>query len=101
MFQTTCLSMCIVSYDFVRVGARFTAGYKGWNIKAKPILILDGHDSCFQLPFLEYMNKTVDEGMENRQWHICIRVPYGTHIWQVRDFLEQNKVFQNEMKQQK
>ena len=39
--------------------------------------------------------------MENRQWHVCITVPYSTHIWQVRDSSEQNRVFKNEMKQLK
>ena len=39
--------------------------------------------------------------MENRQWHVCIGVPYGTHIWQVGESSEQNRVFKNEMKQQK
>jgi hypothetical protein len=48
--------------------------------EATPFLMLDGHGSSFQLPFLNYINSP-----ENSKWTVCIGVPYGTHIWQVRD----------------
>jgi hypothetical protein len=45
----------------------------------KPFLILDGHISQFELPFLLYVN-----GPEH-SWAVCIGVSYGTHIRQVAD----------------
>jgi hypothetical protein len=39
-----------------------------------PFLLCDGHDSCFEEPFLEYTL----EG--KRPWTCCIGVPYGTDI---------------------
>jgi hypothetical protein len=55
--------------------------------EATPFLLLDGHGSRFQLPFLNYINSP-----ENK-WTVCIGVPYGTHIWQVGDSSEQNGAF--------
>ena len=49
-----------------------------------PFLLLDGHNSRFQLPFLEYI---LDDA---HKWTVCIGVPYGTAIWQVADSKEQN-----------
>ncbi len=50
----------------------------------KPFLLLDGHGSRLELPFLEYINDPT------HQWVICIGVPYGTSYWQVGDSSEQN-----------
>lgn len=45
----------------------------------QPVVILDGHQSRFKLPFLQYI--TADE----TRWRCCIGVPYGTALWQVND----------------
>ena len=50
----------------------------------KPFLLLDGHGSRLELPFLTYVND------ENHPWVVCIGVPYGTSYWQVGDSSEQN-----------
>jgi hypothetical protein len=52
-----------------------------------PFLLLDGHSSRYQLPFLDYINT------EENKWTVCIGVPYGTHIWQVGDSSKQNGAF--------
>jgi hypothetical protein len=52
-----------------------------------PFLILDGHGSCFDLLFLEYINNPA------HKWTVCIGVPYGTSYWQVGDSSEQNGSF--------
>jgi hypothetical protein len=54
----------------------------------KPFLLLDGHHSQFELPFLSYI---VD--FNEHPWVVCIGVPYGTHIWQVADLSELNGAF--------
>jgi hypothetical protein len=50
----------------------------------QPFLLLDGHNSRFEVPFLEYVNKP------ETRWITCIGVPYGTSYWQVGDSSEQN-----------
>ena len=55
--------------------------------KVKPFLLLDGHGSQLQLPFLKYINNPKDN------WVVCIGVPYGTALWQVGDSKEQNGSF--------
>jgi hypothetical protein len=50
----------------------------------KPFLLLDGHGSRLELPFLQYMNSP------DHEWVVCIGVPYGTSYWQVGDSSEQN-----------
>ena len=50
----------------------------------KPFLLLDGHGSRFQLPFLKCVNNP------STQWCVCIGVPNGTAYWQVGDSNEQN-----------
>ena len=50
----------------------------------KPFLLLDGHGSRFELPFMEYVVNT------NHPWVVCIGVPYGTSMWQVADSKQQN-----------
>ena len=49
-----------------------------------PFLLLDGHGSRFQLPFMRYI------GDEEHKWKVCIGVPNGTAHWQVGDSAEQN-----------
>ena len=49
-----------------------------------PFLLLDGHGSRFELPFLEYANDAA------HIWKVRIGVPYGMNIWQVGDSAEQN-----------
>jgi hypothetical protein len=55
-------------------------------------LFLDGHGSCFKLPFVEYIHG-------DRGWTVCIGVPYGTSIWQVRDSNQQNGQYTNKSKE--
>jgi hypothetical protein len=50
----------------------------------KPFLLLDGHGSRLELPFLHYINDP------DHEWIVCIGVPYGTSYWQVADSSEQN-----------
>ena len=52
-----------------------------------PFLLLDGHGSRFELPFLEYITDA------DHKWMVCIGVPYGTSLWQVADSKEQNGSF--------
>ena len=52
-----------------------------------PFLLLDGHQSRFELDFLRYINN------EQTKWNACIGVPYGTALWQVGDSLQQNGKF--------
>jgi hypothetical protein len=52
-----------------------------------PTLLLDGHQSRMQTPFLEYANNP------DHRWVICLGVPYGTHIWQVADSSQMNGAF--------
>jgi hypothetical protein len=49
-----------------------------------PFLFLDGHGSCFQLPFMWYIED------EEHKWKLCIGVPNVTAHWQVGDTAEQN-----------
>jgi hypothetical protein len=49
-----------------------------------PFLLLDGHGSRFQLPFMRYIGDT------EHKWKVCIGVPNGTAHWQVGDSAEQN-----------
>ncbi len=50
-------------------------------------LLLDGHGSRFEPPFLEYITN------EANKWKVYIGVPYGTSYWQVGDSTEQNRCF--------
>jgi len=45
----------------------------------KPFLLLDGHSSQFELPFLRYVINKV------HKWVVCIGVPYGTSHSPIRD----------------
>ena len=49
-----------------------------------PFLLLDGHGSRFQLPFMRYI------GDKEHEWKVCIGVPNGTAHWQVGDSAEKN-----------
>ena len=53
-----------------------------WNDGVKPFLLLDGHGSQLELPFLNYINNPANH------WIACIGVPYGTSLWQVGDSQE-------------
>ena len=52
-----------------------------------PFLLLDGHGSRIEMPFLSYINDTT------HKWVVCIGVPNGTSLWQVGDSTEQNGCF--------
>jgi hypothetical protein len=39
-----------------------------------PFLLLDGHQSRFEIPFLEYITN------KEHEWQVCIGVPYGTSL---------------------
>ena len=49
-----------------------------------PFLFVDGHQSWFEIPFLEYITD------KEHKWQVCIGVKYGTSLWQVADSKEQN-----------
>ena len=49
-----------------------------------PFLLLDGHGSRLELPFLNYINSP------EHKWVVCLGVPYGTSYWQVGNSAEQN-----------
>jgi hypothetical protein len=57
----------------------------------KPFLLVDGHPSRFDLPFLNYIHD------DKHPWVCCIGVPYGTHIWQVADSPQLNGAFKIEL----
>ena len=52
-----------------------------------PFVLMDGHQSRFELEFLEYINH------KDHPWKVCLGVPYGTALWQVGDSSEQNGKF--------
>lgn len=49
-----------------------------------PFLLVDGHHSRLELPFLDYVNTPATE------WVVTMGVPYGSHHWQVADSSECN-----------
>jgi hypothetical protein len=57
----------------------------------KPFLLLDGHHSRMDLPFLDYIHDP------DHEWACCIGVPYATHIWQVADSPQLNGSFKAEL----
>ena len=63
--------------------------------KRIPFLLIDGHGSRLELPFLNYINTPTDH------WVVCIGVPYGTALWQVGDSKEQNGSFNMAMSKAK
>jgi len=58
---------------------------------AIPFLLLDGHGSRFELPFLDYVNSA------DTKWTVCIGVPYGTNLWQVGDSTQQNGAYKSRL----
>lgn len=60
-----------------------------------PFLLLDGHHSRLQLPFLQYICN------EKHKWMVCIGVPYGTHLWQVHDASSMNGNFKIQLNKSK
>ena len=56
-----------------------------------PFLLLDGHQSRFDVEFLTCVNDPPTK------WQVCLGVPYGTALWQVADSSEQNGVFKMEL----
>jgi hypothetical protein len=42
-----------------------------------PFLLLDGNGLWFMLPFVEYIHEDIE-------WTVCIGVPCGTRMWQVK-----------------
>jgi hypothetical protein len=52
-----------------------------------PMVIFDGRISRIMGPFLEYVNNL------QHWWRAMLDIPYGTHLWQVRDSAEQNGAF--------
>ena len=52
-----------------------------------PFFLLDGHGSCFDLEFLEYVDGVETNG------RVCIGVPYGCSYGQVGNSTEQNGCF--------
>jgi hypothetical protein len=61
----------------------------------RPFVLLDGHQSRFELEFLKYMNHP------DHPWSVCIGVPYGTALWQVGDSTEQNGNFKMTLNRKK
>jgi hypothetical protein len=56
-----------------------------------PFFLLDGHNSRFHLPFVNYINE------DRTKYAVTIGVPYGTSYWQVGDSSEQNGSFKMAM----
>ena len=52
-----------------------------------PILLLDGHGSRFELPFLNYINYS------DHIWFVLMGFPYGTIMWKVGDSVEQDGAY--------
>ena len=57
--------------------------------------LIVGHQSFFDLDFLKYIND------KDTHWNMCIRVPYGTALWQVGDSNQQNGRFKMLLTQKK
>jgi hypothetical protein len=74
------LKNCLQKLDELKLFPRVPGG-------PNPFLLLDGHGSRFELPFMVYINDP------QTTWFVCIGVPYGTSYWQVGDSAEQNGCF--------
>ena len=57
------------------------------SIGITPLLLLDGHGSRMELPFLQYSNYPL------HLWISLIGIPYGTSLWQVGDSTEHNGAY--------
>ena len=73
------LADCLATMDHYDLFAR--------TDQKRPFLLLDGHGSRFELPFLQYVTNA------DHPWMVCQGVPYGTSLWQVADSSEQNGCF--------
>jgi hypothetical protein len=60
-------------------------------LQSNHFLLLYGHGSRFDLPFLEYIND------DQHKWTFCIGTPYGTHKWEVGDSSQQKVLFKMEI----
>jgi hypothetical protein len=63
-------------------------------VGSDPFILLDGHGSRFELPFVEYIHG-------DKEWTVCIGVPYGTSLWQVGDSKQQNCQYKDKSKEGK
>ena len=52
-----------------------------------PFHLLDGYNSRFELPFLEYVTSA------KHKWIVCVSVPYETSLWQVGNLKQWNRSF--------
>jgi hypothetical protein len=59
-----------------------------------PFILLDGHGSRFEFSFVEYIHG-------DREWTVCIGVPYGISLWQVGDSKQQNGQYKDKSKEGK
>jgi hypothetical protein len=59
-----------------------------------PCLLLDGHGSCFELPFIENIHR-------EQKWTVIIGVPYGTSLWQAGDSKQHNGQYKDMSKDAK
>jgi hypothetical protein len=55
--------------------------------EADLFLLLDGHGSHFELPFLAYVKTP------KSKWTVCIGVPNSTNLWQVGGSSQQNGAY--------
>lgn len=58
-----------------------------WTNGIKPLLLVDGHGSMFDLSFLRYISD------EAHEWAVGIGVTYSTALWQVGNSPKQNASF--------
>ena len=80
------LSMCFKHMDKLQLFDRSEG--------IRPVVILDGHNSRFDLKFLNYIRNPA------HPWSVAFGLPYATHIWQVADSEEQNGAYKMTTNQQ-
>jgi hypothetical protein len=92
----TCSESGSITSEILQQVLKHLDTHLGWDrSEATPFLLLDGHGSRFELPFLHYIMN------EEHRWRVCIGVPYGTNLWQVGDSAQQNGVFKSRLTQEK
>ena len=64
-----------------------------------PFLLLDGHGSRLEMPFLDYINSAENNG--KHKWIVCLGLPNGTSLWQVGDSSQQNGCYKMYCNKQK
>jgi hypothetical protein len=82
------LTKCLTTIDSYEVFER--------KDNLKPFLLLDGHNSRFNLKFVNYIRN------EKTPWSVAFALPHGTHLWQVGDSPEQNgsfKIYESKFKE--